>query len=252
LVVDDDPSVRELLQAVLKGAGYQVLTAADGQEALARLSVVVPDMIISDGMMPVMDGPELFRIVKRDPLLGRIPYVVVSGAQNRRIKEQLFHGLIDAFLIKPFDNGEVLRTVERFLRTIRLMVVEDDPDVRQMLGAALAAQDIDVRTVEDGRAALERLCGERADVLFVDTEMPGIDGPSLVRILRGTQPPPEERFERVCAEYCAVPILMTSGSQTADSLPADLRAEIDGFIPKPYDVGELAARIRGILGGAPV
>lgn len=225
LIVDDDDGVRSLLSDILSGAGYNVLCAADGQEALDRLSVVRPDLIISDCRMPVIDGSQLFRIVKSDVQTRFIPYVVVTAAVDQKTKESLFAGTIDAFILKPFDNDAVLRTVNRFLNTVRVMVVEDDESIRELAKMALAGQGFDVTVAEDGRDALEHL--DRVDVVFADLEMPRMGGTALTRAL------PDD-----------VAVILTSGGETADALDPDVRSRIEGFLPKPYDMEELGVMIR--------
>lgn len=241
LVVDDDDGVRGLLRDILSDAGYGVLCAANGQEALDRLGMILPDLIISDCRMPVMDGTQLFRHVKSDLRMRHIPYVVVTAAIDQKTKESLFEGFVDAFILKPFDNERVLRTVGQFLRTIRVLVVDDDASIRDLVRLALAGQGFDVATASDGRDALERLREQTADVIFADMDMPRLDGPGLVRALRGLEPGGSD-------ELFGLPILLTSGSETAETLAPDLRGQIDGFLPKPYDMDELGVMIRLAVG----
>jgi serine/threonine protein kinase len=80
LVVDDDPAARDSLRKLLEREGYTVATAADGREALARLRAFpLPDLILLDLLMPVMDGWEFLREQRHDPALASVPVVVISG-----------------------------------------------------------------------------------------------------------------------------------------------------------------------------
>lgn len=248
LIVDDDEAMRSLLDAILGDAGFQTITASNGKEALQKLSVVIPDLIISDCVMPVMGGDELFRAVKEDPRTHYIPYVVLSGANDVKFKEGRFAGYIDAFLIKPFDNREVISVAERFLRPLRLLVVEDDTDVREMLSLTLARQSFDVLTAAGPGEALQRLEEVSVDAVFSDVNLGTQSGYDLARTLRGLTPPPDPRFERACRAARDVPLVMTSALDTVEMVPEDLRAEIDGFLPKPYNTGELATLMRLLVG----
>lgn len=251
LVAEDDPLISGLLQDVLKDAGFFVLTAMNGREALDRLSDVIPDLIISDCRMPVMDGDALFRAVKSDRRTRRIPYVVLTAEADRTIKKRLFDGFIDAFLIKPFDNRAVLDTVDRFLRTLRVLVAEPDEPICEMLKLALGRFGFRVSTAFDGQEALRRLSQGTFDLLFVEKELPVFDGQMLVRVLRGLDPAPNPQFERACAAGHELRILMSSGRDTFEELPEEIRASIDGFVAKPYDLSELGARIRLAVGRPP-
>ena len=105
----------KLLRAILRKAGYQVVEAASGQEALDRVRDTSPDLILLDVMMPGMDGYEVCRTLKRDPLTSAVPIVFVSalGEVTDRIKG-LEIGAED-YLSKPFDVKQLLETVERWL-----------------------------------------------------------------------------------------------------------------------------------------
>ena len=79
LVAEDYDAIRELWTTVLAGAGYRVLSARNGREALDLIGTVVPDLITLDLRMPEMDGPAFLRALAESPALGRIPVLIVSG-----------------------------------------------------------------------------------------------------------------------------------------------------------------------------
>src|SRR2546423_10696788 len=94
LVVDDDPGIRESLAELLHDEGYVVLTAINGQDALARLrtSGDRPCVILLDLMMPVMSGSEFYTEMRNDPALADIPVVIISADGGGRIKPQSMGG----------------------------------------------------------------------------------------------------------------------------------------------------------------
>jgi DNA-binding response OmpR family regulator len=108
LVVEDDDSIRDLVDIVLTSAGYEVLTAPDGAAALQVVGTVHPDLVLLDMRMPVMDGWEFARRYRAGPE-PHAPIVVVTAARDaaQRASE------IDAngYLGKPFDMGELLALV---------------------------------------------------------------------------------------------------------------------------------------------
>jgi CheY-like chemotaxis protein len=115
LVVDDDPSIREIMARVLEGIGYNVSTAEHGFDALLQLRMVTPDVIISDLNMPQMSGFEFLSVVRRR--FPEIPVVAVSGAYESG--DCLPGGVIaDAFYAKGQHHPqELLRTVAELIRT---------------------------------------------------------------------------------------------------------------------------------------
>lgn len=116
LVVDDDPDIRELLSLLLEQAGYRVVRARDGAEALERVGREMPGLILLDMTMPRMDGWQFAREF-RQRHGGSVPIAVVTAAQDarRRAREVGAEG----YLGKPFDLEAVLSLVARLLRAAR-------------------------------------------------------------------------------------------------------------------------------------
>lgn len=108
LVVDDEVSIIDLLSAFLEEEGYQVITANNGQEGLNRLASARPDVVISDVMMPVLDGRELCRRMQADRHYKSIPIVLMSAI---RTASSLNGCNYAALLKKPFELNEVLQTI---------------------------------------------------------------------------------------------------------------------------------------------
>jgi CheY-like chemotaxis protein len=111
LVVDDDPDILATIEHILRVEGYQVVSARNGQEALALLDSVRPNLIILDLMMPVMDGWE-FRTRLRDHPAAPTPVLVVSADRDIHRKASALEA--DAYIAKPFDIDDFLRAVNRF------------------------------------------------------------------------------------------------------------------------------------------
>ena len=114
LVVDDDKNTRRLFQAVLENAGYQVCTAADGEEALGVLDRAYIDLVVLDVMMPNMDGytfTKTLRDARND-----LPILMVSAKQLPKDKKQGFLVGTDDYMTKPVDEDEMLLRIRALLR----------------------------------------------------------------------------------------------------------------------------------------
>ncbi|MGH8551405.1 MAG: two-component system response regulator [Methylococcales bacterium] len=119
LIAEDDENSRVLLQNALTSSGYKVLSAANGQEALILASADSPDMIVSDILMPVMDGYALCRAVKRDDTLKHIPFIFYSATYTDHKDRNLALSLgADRFLVKPVEIQELLAVIEEVLASI--------------------------------------------------------------------------------------------------------------------------------------
>lgn len=110
LLVDDEYAIIEILAVLLGDEGYQVLTASDGNQALVVLREKVPDLVITDQMMPHVGGAELFRAMRKDPALRRVPVVLMSSAAPALASTKLPWAMV---LRKPFDFGELLAWLHR-------------------------------------------------------------------------------------------------------------------------------------------
>jgi len=120
LVVDDMPEIRELLGVYLVNAGYQVVTASNGQEALAAVAAEAPDLILLDVMMPVLDGYETCRRLKSNEETAFIPIVMLTALQDFNHRLRAIELGADEFLSKPFNHLELMTRVRSLLRVKRL------------------------------------------------------------------------------------------------------------------------------------
>ena len=113
MIVDDEPLIVRLIQVNLERAGYGVLMAYDGEEAMQMLhkATLLPDMILMDGIMPYMDGFEALSQIKADPRLQNIPVVMTSArSRDADILESEDRGAI-GYLSKPINPADLLAAV---------------------------------------------------------------------------------------------------------------------------------------------
>jgi PAS domain S-box-containing protein len=115
LVADDSAIALTLLSRRLIGAGFQVVTAADGIEAAQKAYSGTPDLIILDIMMPRMNGYQVCRLLKRDPSIAHIPVIILSAGDSRGTEFWSLRTGADAFLMKGVSGLELLQTVEGLL-----------------------------------------------------------------------------------------------------------------------------------------
>jgi signal transduction histidine kinase len=120
LVVDDEASNRELMRDLLQRQGYRVFEAADGEEALAQVEGLPPDVVVLDVMMPKLDGFETCRRLKADPRTAPVPVLLVTALTDRRDRLAGIEAGANDFLTKPLDIQDVLLRVRNALATKRL------------------------------------------------------------------------------------------------------------------------------------
>jgi CheY-like chemotaxis protein len=110
LVVDDEPDQRFLLRRIFERAGHEVTDAADGAAALEAVRQSSPDLVVTDMMMPVMDGPELIRRLRCEPATAAIPILAASGDTH-------LAGAADEVVPKPYDWRHLVAVAEGLLNT---------------------------------------------------------------------------------------------------------------------------------------
>lgn len=118
LVVDDEFSVAEVLESILTDAGHEVVTAINGRQGLDRLKERLPDLVLLDFMMPIMDGPAMLEAMRQEPQYSALPAVVMSSLPERTIAAAA-PGMYTAFLRKPFKLGAVLDVIKDVLERSR-------------------------------------------------------------------------------------------------------------------------------------
>lgn len=117
LLVDDEPNLRELLRHMLEIGGFEVIEAEDGLDALAKLDELMPDVMILDVMMPVLDGVSLCKQLRATEKFATLPIVMLSGkTQYKAVQEGLAAGA-DRYLCKPITVDELVQTVREVLST---------------------------------------------------------------------------------------------------------------------------------------
>ena len=115
LAVDDEPNIVRLIEVNLIRQGYQVETANNGAQALEKIRANRPDLLVSDVMMPEMDGFELLSTIRRDPELQDLPVIMLTAkAQDANVMEGYSRGA-DMYLTKPFNPAELIQFVKRIL-----------------------------------------------------------------------------------------------------------------------------------------
>jgi DNA-binding response OmpR family regulator len=116
LVVDDEPDALELIEFNLKAAGFEVVTAVDGESALKKARALLPTLIVLDVMLPEIDGMEVCKLLKRDPATARIPIIMLT-AKAAEIDRVLGLELgADDYVTKPFSPRELVLRVKGQLR----------------------------------------------------------------------------------------------------------------------------------------
>src|SRR5438067_11171283 len=115
LVADDSPVVATMLAGTLAREGYQTVRAADGIEATQRAYSEMPDLILLDIFMPRMNGYQVCRLLKNDPVVAHIPVIILTGSDSTSAEFWSLQTGANAFMTKGFEPAELLASVRRLL-----------------------------------------------------------------------------------------------------------------------------------------
>jgi DNA-binding response OmpR family regulator len=259
LVVDDEPQNLELMEAILQDAGYAVLSASGGEEALVLANAKRPDLIILDLMMPGLSGFEVCARVKTDPQTGGTPVLFVTALNQIADKERALAAGGDDFLTKPVQYAEMLARVEALLKVRHLnrdldralaylreleqarhappadqtaarsgppigapvlLVVDDEPLVRHFLCDILREAGYATHAAESGPQAVEIAGNEVIDVVLLDLMMPGMSGLDVLAKLGELIP--------------NSPVIIVTASPTSENAIAALRLGAFDFVVKGF------------------
>jgi signal transduction histidine kinase/CheY-like chemotaxis protein len=237
LVIDDDPDVHDLMKRFLRREGFWVETASGGEEGIRLARELRPDTITLDVLMPDMDGWTVLSTLKSDPELFSIPVIMLTIMDDKNLGYAL--GASD-YLTKPIDRDRLVTILEKYRSApppCRVLVVEDDANMRDLLRRMLEKEGWVVTEAENGRVALERIAEQRRPALILlDLIMPEMDGFQFVDEIRSHE------------SWRSIPIVVI----TAKDMTAEDRLRLDGHVVKilqkrAYSLEELLAYVCDLL-----
>ena len=184
LVCDDDPSVREVLTAILERHEYEVIAVADGRTALQEAERHQPDAILLDLVMPDWDGWQTLAALRASALASQIPVLIVSVLS----REEAGENVEIPWIRKPLDEATLLSAIANSIAphraAARVVLVEDDTDLAGIMSESFERHGIEMIWSADGREALDLIEREEPDLIVLDIGLPDVDGFEVVRALR--------------------------------------------------------------------
>ena len=174
LIIDDEPAARESLEALLTAEGYQLEFAMDGIQGLARAVELYPDIILLDVMMPGIDGFEVCRRLREDPILAEVPVVMITALDDQASRLRGIDAGADDFISKPFDKSELRARVRAICRLNRFRLLLAEKIRFQWIieqsqeGYIVLNQAGKIRYANPSAQLFLNLPGETSDQNFID------------------------------------------------------------------------------------
>jgi adenylate cyclase len=233
LVVDDDPTVREVIGRFLERAGYSVVTAGGGKEGLRLAQELRPAAMTLDVMMPDLDGWTVLAAMKGDPTLADIPIVLMTIVDERNRGYSL--GASD-YLVKPVDRDKLIGVLRGICGSVggKVLLIDDDDTMCRGIRLTLEPAGWEVTEAENGQAGLARLAEARPDAIILDLMMPEMDGFEFLEEI-GCRP-----------EWRDIPVVVV----TSKDLTVEDRNRLNGGVERiiqKTDRDEMLREVCGVL-----
>jgi len=174
LVVDDEPGIRITLAGILEDEGYNVIVAEDGYQGIIAAEKMNFKIAFIDMKMPGINGIETFKEIKRispDTIIFFMTAFLAEDTLNEAAKLQT-----QAILYKPLDLDLILKLLKDDLSKTTILVVDDEPAIRETLQGVLKDGGYKVYVAANGYTAIQIAKNTHFDIMFIDIVMPGIDG----------------------------------------------------------------------------
>ena len=256
LVVDDDADIREVLAEQLATHGFEVLMAGNGLAALLQVKRQRPAVVVLDVMMPRLGGLEALRRIRAFHPEAKV--VIVSGNLDDEVRRQALALGAAGVLEKPVSLPDLLGALgetERSAQTRaeprsegsgtreppmaptaepgRILIVDDDPEIGEMLSDFLTLKGYSARAVPDGGAAVREIVAAPPDVVLLDINMPGLTGIEALPAIRAVAP--------------RAIVIMISATEDAATAKRALAYGAFDYVVKPIDLQYLSRSIETAL-----
>lgn len=245
LIVEDTRTQSMHLESILGQLGFQVKTAANGKEALDILKTKKPVIVVSDILMPEMDGFELCRWIKSDSQMKNIPVVLLTQLSEPK---EIIRGLecgADDFIVKPYSEELLIGRIKAVIalklknqaqtRQVNILVVEDSPTQAEQLKFLLEEHGYGVTVAGNGHEALEQARNRKPGMIISDVLMPVMDGFELAQEIK--------RDEKLSD----IPIIIVTSMMDRKDQSKRASVVADGFFTKPYDEKYLISKVEALL-----
>ena len=237
VLVDDDVAMHDLIKRTISKLNLTLLGATNSEKGMELIREVKPKLILLDVLMPGRDGWSLLKECKTDKDLKDIPVIMISQLNQSNLASSL--GAND-YLTKPIDRTHFINTLKRILgadtQNQKVLVIDDDKDVRELLSRLL--KDAGYRPIDarDGKEGLERTKDEPA-LIILDLEMPRMDGFEFL-----------DNYIKDVPEEKRAPVLVFSGKDLTDVQEDLLKERVIGLVKKDdVSMDKLSQMIQGIV-----
>lgn len=251
LLIDDSVTFRETLGELLRGQGFEVLSAVSGEEGLRSAALYRPDAIVVDEVLPGIDGSTVVRKLRLDAALRHTTCILLTGSQDHGAELRGLESGADAFVRKEEDLDVILARIIAVLRKIssagaeaqtaslhgakKILAVDDSITYLQELGDTLSGEGYDVILARSGEEALDMVAVQVVDCILLDRLMPGLGGMETCRRIKASP------------AWRDIPLIMLTAMEDREAMIEGLSTGADDYVLKSNELDVLKARLRAQL-----
>ena len=180
LIIEDNQQAAQLIQVYLQEAGYRTEFARDGAEGLEKAKRLKPNIITLDMIMPIKDGWQVLKELKRHPICKNIPIVIISITDEKKLGFSM--GAVDYF-VKPVNREELLKVMQKIPIRVnnhkqhpKVLIIDDDRTAADLIHVILEAEGYEVIKSMNGKEGVRIAAQEAPDLIILDLIMPDISG----------------------------------------------------------------------------
>lgn len=250
LIVDDDQNHVLLLKKRLESSGYATIVARDGVDGLNQAIHQRPDLIITDVLLPRMNGFQLVEQLKSNPETSTVPVIMMSAvyvtdedmARGFELGAETYVAKADLALRKPLQEEMLLEATAILLKqedkpspqaTARVLIVDDDPEAVRLIAKRLQPEGYQMEIARDGEEALAKGMEQPFDLVLLDINLPKVDGLEVLSRLKKERP--------------EITVVMMTAYGSEKIVVDALRRGADDYLMKPLDENEPVPTVRQSL-----
>ena len=249
LLIDDSLAFRHATCEALQAENYRVILAETGEQGLRLAASELPDVAVVDGMLPGIDGPTVIARLRSDPMLRRIPCLLLTASSSQADELASLEAGADAYVQKDGDIGVLVARIAALLRGTHtpgnrplpaaatkqfLLAVDDSATYLNALVDQLRGEDYEVTMAASGADALRLLDGQTFDCILLDVNMPDMSGIETCAKIKSSR-------------SRDIPLLMLTAREDREGMIEGLNAGADDYVSKSSDMEVLKGRLRAQL-----
>ena len=274
LIIEDEEALLSVLAHKLVREGYKVSLARDGEQGLSQVKSMRPDVILLDILMPKLDGFGVLESLNADGTIPDLPVIIISNSgQPVEIDRALKLGARDYLVKAEFSPEEVVEKVRKVInptdtgngdgkvagndgqtegrsasilppnsgaamggQLARILIIEDDQFLRDLMERKLIKEGLDVETAIDGEAGLQKIKSGKPDLVLLDVILPGLDGFSILEKVKAD------------ATLANIPIILLTNLGQRDDVEKGLRLGAVGYLVKAhFTPGDIVEKVKSVL-----